>query len=207
MRALKLMAGKLDVPLKIVAWDYARKIKSLDDVPKLLETLHAMKQASEGGQVSGRLLIDSYSRLFRAAMPETQSALWDALLEYEDYIRDVRTRKSLTELSRDMALLVKTGNMPNLEIGRATKTRSAAARKAQTSDARAHSISVRNNRARQAARELQKAFDDFKEDIPGASLKAFIDSDASNAVRNSLGRPWAYSSAKRALRDLRNSEQ
>jgi hypothetical protein len=206
MRALEGMASKLDAAVDIVAWDYARKIMSLDDVSQLLKALRTMKQTSEDGKGSGHLVIESYSRLFRAATPEMQSELWSALIEYEDHVRDVQTGKSLTELSPEMALLVKTGSMPLLKSGRQSAMRSEEERQAQTNRARASSAAIRTRRAETTARELQQAFDAYKDDSPRASLKAFIESDASNTVRNSLGRAWTYSSAKRALREMRNRE-
>lgn len=206
MRALETMASKLDASFNIVAWDYARKITSLNDLPQLFKALQTMTQSSEDGRGSGQIVIDSYSRLFRAATPEMQSELWSALIEYEDHFRDIQTRKSLCDLSSETALLVKTGNMPRLEVGRQTAVRSEKQRQAQTDSARVNSAFVRTKRAEHAARQLQRAFDAYRDDIPGASLKAFIESDASMTVRNSLGRAWTYSSAKRALRELRNKE-
>ncbi|MBO6885343.1 MAG: hypothetical protein JJ869_17450 [Marivita sp.] len=206
IRALEMMASKLDASLKIVAWDYARKITSLNDLPQLFKALQTMKQSSEDGTGSGQIVIDSYSRLFRAATPKMQSELWSALIEYEEHFRDVQTRKSLCDLSSETALLVKMGNMPRLEVGRQTAVRSEKQRQAQTESARVNSALVRKQRAEDAVRQLQQAFDAYKDDIPGASLKAFIDSDAAKTVRNSLGRAWTYSSAKRALRELRNRQ-
>lgn len=206
MRALEVMAGKLGASLNIVSWDYARKITSLNDVSHLLKALQTMKQTSEDGKGSGQIVIDSYSRLFRAATSEMRSELWSALIEYEDHVRDVQIGKSLTDLSPEMALLVKTGSMPPLTIGRQTAVRSEEQRQAQTDSARANSALVRKQRAEHAARQLQQAFDAYKDNIPGASLKAFIESDASDTVRNSLGRAWTYASAKRSLRELRNRE-
>lgn len=206
MRALETMASKLDAGLNIVAWDYARKITSLNDLPQLLKALQTMKQSSEDGKGTGQIVIDSYSRLFRAATPEMQSELWSALIEYEGHFRDMQTRKSLSDLSSETALLVRTGSMPPLKIGRQTAVRSEKQRQAQTESARVNSALVRKQRAEDAVRQLQQAFDAYKDDIPGATLKAFIDSDAAKTVRNSLGRAWTYSSAKRALQELRNRE-
>lgn len=206
MRTLEGLANKLGASLNIVAWDYARKISSLNDVSQLLKALQTMKQSSEVGKGSGRILIDSYSRLFRAATPQMQSKLWSALSQYEDYFRDVQTGKALRELSPEMSLLVKTGSMPPLKIGRQSAVRSEKERQAQTNRARANSAVIRKQRAQRSARELQQAFDAYKGDIPDASLKSFIGSDASKTVRNSHGREWTYSSAKRALRELRNRE-
>jgi hypothetical protein len=62
---------------------------------------------------------------------------------------------------------------------------------------------IRKQRAERSARDLQQAFDAYKDDTPGASLKSFIESDASEGVLNSHGKPWAYSSAKRVLREMK----
>lgn len=203
MSALERVAEEHDAELNIVAWDYARKIKSLDDVCKLFATLAEMKRSSEDGQVSGRLLIDSYCRLLKAATPEMQPALWSALIEYEGHIRDIQTRKSLIELSPEMALLVRTGRMPRLKVPREAAERTEVERQAQTESAREYSKLFREQRAKRAARELKEAFDAYKGDTPGASLKSFVESDASNGVLNSHGSLWAYSSAKRVLRKMK----
>jgi hypothetical protein len=128
------------------------------------------------------------------------------LIEYEDHFRDMQTRKSLSDLSPAMALMVKTGSMPPLKIGRQSAVRSEKERQAQTKRARANSAVIRRKRAEASAQKLQHAYDAYKGDIPGASLKAFIESEASMTVCNSRGRAWTYSSAKRALRELRNKE-
>lgn len=206
MRALETMASKLDAGLNIVAWDYARKITSLNDLPQLLKALQTMKQSSEDGKGTGQIVIDSYSRLFRAATPEMQSELWSALIEYEGHFRDMQTRKSLSDLSSETALLVRTGSMPPLKTRRQSAVRNEEERQAQTKRARANSAVIRRKRAEASAQKLQQAYHAYKGEIPGASLKAFIESDASNTVRNSHGRAWTYSSAKRALRELRNRE-
>lgn len=146
MRVLQQVALKADAELNIVTWDYARKIRSLDDVPNLFKALRQSKQAFESGQSRGRISIDSYSRLFSVTTPEMQRELWLALLEYDDYIRDIQTKKRLTQLSREIELLVKSGNMPPLKLAKQNTQRSEAERQAQTSNAREYSVLVRGQR-------------------------------------------------------------
>ncbi len=206
MRVLQQVALKADAELNIVTWDYARKIRSLDDVPNLFKALRQSKQAFESGQSRGRISIDSYSRLFSVTTPEMQRELWLALLEYDDYIRDIQTKKRLTQLSREIELLVKSGNMPPLKLAKQNTQRSEAERQAQTSNAREYSVLVRGQRAKRAAQNLREAYNVYKEETRGGSLKGFIESDASKELLNSRGKPWVYGSAKRAIRDLKSDE-
>lgn len=206
MFILSRFAAGYGAKLSIVAHDYARKIRSFDDLPNLFAIMKQAKQEPEDQAKSHHIFIDDYSRLFRVTVPEFRQVLWEALLENASYITDLRQGKPLDAVSNEMSTLIKTGLLTPLRKRTQSKQRSKDQRQAQTAKARRVSIVARSQYVTQSANALKEAFDTYVTEHTRASFRDFIASDAATPLRNSHGKQWAYRSGLRALRLLRAGE-
>ena len=204
LRVLKENAARADANLDIVGHDYARKIRSRDDLPKLFSLLEGLQQESKRLGVTATLFIDDYARLFRAADLTFRPILWDMLIDYADNMRDLRQKSPLNDLSREMSLLVRTGSLPRQTVGRREDDRPTKQRIAQTAKARQMSAKARTAYAKHAATALQQAYTTHKADTPGASFRSFLESPAAEGLKNSQGKPWTYQTGRRAIRELKS---
>ncbi|OSQ52465.1 hypothetical protein MGEO_03520 [Marivita geojedonensis] len=202
MNTLRYAADRHRAQVDIVGWDYARKIRSLDDIPCLVDLLKR-RAGNAGTSVSQpHLVLDDYNRLFRATTSQARRDVVQLLWQHADVLRDVRTGQPFNDLSERFRYRLISERLAPLGLGKKPVQRSEAMRQQQTSAARETSIKARGKAARDAAVRLQAAYLQFQQRTPGGSLKAFIESDASNEVVNSWGKPWSYRGAARALRQV-----
>ncbi|MBW4985720.1 hypothetical protein KZZ07_24570 [Mameliella sp. CS4] len=201
MRALTDCAEGQHANLKIVAWDYARKIHGPNDLPnlfKLLEACRANHLQNKGKQI---IVMDDYVRMFRVAQPGAEEALWAALLEYSDYLLGLHQQKPLLALSPELSGLVKFGHRVTAKTRSSKNARPRPDRAAQTHEARQASARSRRKAARRCAQELGEAWAAYRQVHPDATLKAFLASDGGRTLRSSRRTPWTYRHALRVLRE------
>lgn len=201
MRMLRALAEEKHADLKIVGWDYARKIRGRDDLCNLFRLLDATQTQFQSGNGKLNVVVDDYNRLFSATVPDKREELWNDLLEYEDCFIDLRQGKPLHALSPEMSLLVKFGALPPVNKAHPAQARSRENRTKQTQKARRVSRIVRGQTAAQAARNLEIALLSFRQKHPAASVKDFLASEEGRGLHNSWGRPWSYRSALHVLRE------
>lgn len=152
--ALEEQAARGDAQLRIMGHDYARKIRSSDDLPNLFRLLKGFQRDAEKTGLPARLMVDDYARLFRAADEAFRPELWEMLIDYSDHIRDQRQGKQLNDLSQEMSMLIRTGVLPPLKKRTPCKDRAEQERAAQTAKARQVSAKTRSSAAQQAAAAL-----------------------------------------------------
>jgi hypothetical protein len=206
MFILSRFAAGYGAKLSIVAHDYARKIRSFDDLPNLFAILNEAKQATEAQANPYHIFIDDYARLFRVVTPEFRDELWDALSKHAAFITDLRQGVQLDTVSKEKSTLIRNGVLPHLKERAPNKQRSKDDKQAQTAKARLVSVVARSKHVTQSANELKEAFDTYVKENPRGSFRDFIASDAATPLRNSHGKQWAYRSGLRALRLLRAGE-
>lgn len=199
---LKTRAAEFDAKLAIVTYDYARKIRSFDDLPNLFEVLDQAKQIPSNQPNPHHIFIDDYARLFRVTAPEFRSALWNALLEHAAFITDLRQGKPLDEVSEDTTVLIRAGLLPRQKARATHKSRSKQDREAQTAAARRVSAASRSLTAARSAQALRQAYDSYLEGNQGTNFRGFIEGDAALGLRNSRGALWTYRSGLRAIKSL-----
>jgi len=202
MHVLRNFARKSDAELRIVAHDYARSIRNSDDLPNLFHLLQTCQLQFDKDGTKAHIILDDYSRLFRAALPDYRTLLWIDLMKYSDFLIDVRHAKPLKYLPDVIELLIKTGAMLPLRDAVAHKERSAQQRSAQTSNARTISSAVRQKSALRAARDLKHALETYRAENTSVTMKCFLETEEASALLNSQGKPWTYRTALRAIRDL-----
>jgi len=198
-------AKEFNAKLAIVTHDYARKIRSFDDLPNLFEVLDQAKLVPCNQPNPHHIFIDDYTRLFRVTVPEFQVELWEALQAHGLSITDLRQGKPLDAIPQDKAALIRTGLLPLLKGRAARKSRSKQDREAQTAPARRVSAASRSLFAARSAEALRQAYERYLADNHGASFRSFIESDIGKHTRNSSGATWTYRSGLRAIRLLRVS--
>lgn len=207
MRSLSEIAARQGAHLRVLGWDYARRIRGRNDLPQLFKLLEACReQAAQTGH-GPKIIVDDYSRLFRVTEIDAREELWEVLTEYSDHFWGLRQGKALDALSPEMTLLIKCGALPHKRDRGSGKGASQAARSAQTEKARRASAVMRSAAGDQAARDLAASLGDYLKRNPGATVKAFLDTAEGRALRNSHGHPWSYRSALRVLRARKNTEE
>lgn len=187
--------------LHVLGHDYARKIRSIDDLPNLFRLLALHKESSQGG-LPMRLRIDDYTRLFRAATDQFKPVLWRELMRFSDHLIDLRQGKSLHCLSKEMALVVQTGMLSQARSAPHTGIRSQSDKSRQTNKARRVSAMARKKSAERSAIALREALSNFQASQPKASMVEFLASEHAIGLCNSHGKLWTYRSALRAIRRL-----
>lgn len=200
MRALTQQAQANNATLRVLGHDYARKIRTAEDLRTLFRLLGTCRDQARIGGDHVRIVMDDYSRLFRAASQEYRPELWSQLIAYSDHLRDLRQRRPLHGLSPEMAILIQFGALPAMRGSVDADKRDAKQTSEQTRVARGVSASVRRASARSAAVALQRAFDAYRMRYPKTTMRAFLKTEQAALLGNSQGRPWTYRTALRALR-------
>lgn len=187
--------------LHVLGHDYARKIHSVDDLSNLFRLLALHRERSQGGPPM-RLRIDDYTRLFRAATDQFKPVLWRELMHYSDHLIDLRQGKPLHCLSKEMALMIQTGMLSQARSKPHTEARSKSNKSRQTNKARWVSAMARKKSAERSAIALREALTNVQTSQPKTSMAEFLASEHAVGLCNSLGKPWTYRSALRAIRRL-----
>ena len=204
LRTLENHAGKGEAQLRVMGYDYGRKIRSSDDLSVLFCLLQGFQRDGMRNGLPARLIIDDYARLFRNTDAEFRPELWDMLLEYSDHILDLRQGRPLHSVSPEMSSLVRSGLLPPIKTRTPIKDRSDQEKGAQTAKARLASTIARSKYAKLAQTALYHAYAKHQSETPRASFREFIDSPAAEGLKNSQGRPWTYRTGLRAIREMKS---
>ena len=198
VRNLRYIESEQELTLRGPAHDYARRIRSITDLPMLC---HAMKIAEEKGSY---VVMDDIGRIFRIAKEEDRKRLLSGLLYLGDNLFGYR--QGTARLHEDPQLiqsLLRGGDPGLYSLTKTTrKTRSPAMRRIKNRKAAKASAIARGQAADAKAEKLIRVRDELIQRGEPATLTAIAREANQTGLTTTRGRPHTATSVKRALERL-----
>lgn len=184
-----------------VASDYARQIRSMDDLPTLKQILSAMKANN-----AGKLVVDDLSRLFRICPIDARFALLNSLEPFGKHLFDLRLLGLLARVPAEKkAVFLKHADMMSgWEMSGARKNLGTASKRAEsTRTAREASVAARSIARDHRDAELLRLHDEVAAESVTFTMKDLAARANASGMRTGHGRPWNARSVGDVLRRQR----
>jgi hypothetical protein len=194
----KFAAATPDVEI-VWIFDYARRVRTLDDLPILKAVLEVVRQEGKGA-----IAVADMTLIFRKAAPEDRQGLLCEIGVYDEHIVDIsRGGRRMSALPKEEVHAIWTygiTGMPKRQSRTAssnTTTIKKAARKANKVSA-----TSRGRRADALAKKLAQIRDKLAADGENCSMTAIANEANGAGLRTTRGKDWTASAVGRALRRL-----
>jgi len=189
------------VPDADICWifDYARRVRSLDDLPNLKSGLEVARQEGKGV-----IAVADLTLIFRKAAPEDRPGLLKEIRVYHDHIADVsRGGRRMSALPKEEVRAIWTFGITGMPK-RQTRTVPPNSLKTKRAARKANRVSAmsRGTRADAIAKELAQVRDKLAAYDVDCSMTAIAKEANMAGLRTTRGKDWTASAVGRALRRL-----
>lgn len=180
----------------VAASDYTRKIRGPDDLPGLFRYL---SEAHLGSAETG-IMMEDFNRIFRTCTPEAKPVVLEALMDYSDFLVDLRTKTPLKLLKWSQISRLVRDKMTPLKLVRRNHPGSPENRREQTEQARSKSRAAKKARSDKLTRDLLALRHELECEQRKVTIDDLVDHANSAGLTNTRGGPLTYATVARALR-------
>lgn len=175
-----------DASVRVVV-DYARKIRSLDDLPKLQAILMKFRKMD-----SGQICIDDLARVFRYTPFAYRENLLSELQEFAAHLFSLNHSSRLSGLSKEQQfVMLQHSEKASLWRGDAGPR--------DTTKARAASAVSRSRASQALSQKIKKVRSGLEEKHGAVTLQAVADEANMIGLRTATGKHWTRQTIKKAL--------